>query len=143
MKWKDEALERLARYPLMEKATKTIPLELQRLEAEALAMGRLDLNRAGSRSAKSREEWMLNNLAMRQHLQWSLEDAVSWLGVTNMAIKCLPQEDRWVLENMYIHKLVGIEEVESHFRVERSSAYRRREKALERFALALYGGLES
>lgn len=143
MKWKEEILERLERYPLMEKATKTIPLELQRLEAEAEAMGSMDLTRTAGRSAKKREDWLLNNLAMRQRLQWSLEDAVSWLGVTNMAIGSLPREEQWVLENMYIRKLADMEAVQSYLRVERSTAYRRRDLALEHFALALFGGLES
>lgn len=142
MKWKEEALERLERYTLMEQARRNIPRELERLEAEAEAMGKRDLTRVG-RSAKKHDEWLLNNLALRQQLEWSLQDAVSWLGITNVALNALEKEERWLLENLIIKKQITMAELECRLGVERSTAYRRRDKALEHFALALYGGIES
>lgn len=141
MNWKAEAKEKLRRYNAMRLATVNIPEELQRLEVEAQSI----------RSAKTdatpvigggnkREEAMINNILERQELERTLEQAHIWLRSTDRALTALSKEERILLHRMYMYpQKGGLEELSKELGVETSSLYRRRDKALKHFTLALYG----
>lgn len=144
MNWKAEAKEKLRRYNAMRLATINIPQEIQRLEIEARSI----------RSAKNdatpvagggnrREEAMINNIIERQELEWTLQQAQSWLQSTDRALTALNEEERQILHRLYIYpQKGGLERLCKDLDLETSSIYRRRDKALEHFTLALYGAAQ-
>ncbi|MSS85331.1 hypothetical protein FYJ24_11330 [Actinomycetaceae bacterium WB03_NA08] len=67
----------------------------------------------------------------REYLDWFLP---AWARLTD--------DERFVLETFFLgngSQEEAVERISDHFYVERSSAYRRKNRALERFAKALYG----
>ncbi len=144
MNWKIEAVDRLRQYDAMRAAVENLPQEIQRLElaAKAIRGARLDgdpILPGGTR----REEAILDNMMSRQELAWRLEQAQKWLSFTDSALGMLSEEERLVLQRFYIYPRKGsVEQLCSELGVESSSAYRKRDKALYRFTVALYGTVE-
>ncbi len=59
-------------------------------------------------------------------------------------LEILGAEDRLVLERFYVHPERGsVERLCGELGLEKSAVYSRRDKALRRFTLALYGGSET
>ena len=145
MNWKHEAVKKLRRYDAMQRATVNLPLEIKRLKAENEAVrGGLQVGFTGGKGSQSREDALLNNLMTRQQLQWSLDQAQSWTGTVDRALGALEPEEQLILQQMYILPCEGaVGQLMETLCVERSSIYRRRDKALKKFTLSLYGGEES
>jgi hypothetical protein len=145
MNWKNEAMERLRTYDAMCLAADNIPQEIRRLEAAATAIrsARTDgchVQASGNR----REEMLLDNMMSRQELHWRLDQTQAWLSCMNKALGALTPEEKLVLQRFYIYPEKGsVERLCEELGVENSSVYRKRDKALRRFTVALYGGLES
>ena len=145
MNWKNEAMERLRKYESMLLAAKNIPQEIQRLEEASVAIrgGRTDgcaVLSGGSRQ----EERLLENMMSRQELTWQLRQTESWLQCMERALRSLPREERMVLERFYIHPEKGsVERLCSELGAESSTIYRKRDKALRKFTISLYGCEES
>ena len=141
MNWKQEAVERLRLYTDMKQAVNNLPREIKRLEQEAANPGSGNLERVGkSSTVNGRENWLLNNIIQRQELQKAYNNAVQWLSVTDGALGTLPKEDLRILSMMYIDAVNGATaELCAELGVEQSSVYRKRDKALYQFTVALYG----
>ena len=89
-------------------------------------------------------EGLLNNLVHRQELNWSYEQAQSWLKSTDRALSALTPEEKLVLHQFYICPERGsVDRLCSQLGVEQSSVYRKRDKALHKFTVALYGIAET
>ena len=145
MNWKNEAMERLRKYDAMCLAADNIPREIRRLEEEATAIrsARTDGNYIQANGSR-REEVLLENMMRRQELHWQLDQTQAWLISMNKAIGVLTPEEKLVLRRLYIYPEKGsLERLCGELGVEQSSIYRKRDKALYRFTLALYGGMES
>ena len=145
MNWKLEAEEKLRRYPAMRQAIRSIPEEIKRLEEQAATLRAVRTDTVSSHGGVSRgEDRLLNNMAERQELEWALENADRWLKNTERALKTLSREERTVLSRMLIYPEEGAaQRLCMDLGVESSSIYRRRDNALRKFTLALYGSLES
>lgn len=145
MNWKEEATEKLRRYDAMRTATENIPQELQRLELSARAIRASGTEGPKVRSSQNRqEEQLLNNIVHRQELRWALENAKSWVKITDHALSALSPEDRLVLSRLYVYPEKGaLERLCQDLGVEQSSIYRRRDRALRNFTTALYGSIEN
>lgn len=129
MNWKNEAAEKLRQYEAMQRAKQNLPREIQRLRVAALAI-----------REKGESQQLMNNLAHRQELQWTLEQTKCWLDVTERALSCLSGEEKHILHRLYISpEKGGIQRLCQELGVEQSSVYRRRDRALQHFATALYG----
>lgn len=145
MNWKAEAVEKLHRYDAMRQAAKNLPLEIRRLEEKAHAIRSARTDGTAVRGGGSRrEDMLLNNIAERQELQWALEDTCLWLDNTERALKKLTKEEQLVLNRMLIFpEQGGVERLCGELGVESSSVYRRRDQALRKFTIALYGAVDS
>ena len=145
MKWKDEAMEKLKRYSAMQRALRNIPEELRRLEADATALRspsgeQVSVTGGGGR----REDALINNLVQRQELERSLEQVKLWMSVADRGLAALTPEERLVVRRMYLYPERGaIDVLCAELGVEQASVYRKRDKALHRFTLALYGFSET
>ena len=98
MKWKNEAMEKLRQYHTMRHALRNIPLEIDRLAADASALraARTD-GVAVKGGGNRREEALINNLVERQELENSLEQVKRWLSVTDRGLLALTPEERLVV----------------------------------------------
>lgn len=145
MNWKSEAMEKLRRYDAMRKASSNIPVEIQRLQIAACATkGAAADSTPVKGGGNRREEMLMNNLVHRQELQWTLDQTKCWLDVTERALKSLSKEERLILQRLYICPERGaVERLCQELDLEQSSVYRHRDRALQKFAIALYGFPES
>ena len=145
MKWKDVAVEKLRSMEMMQRALRNLPREIQRLEAEYEAVGsQIFSGKATSPDHRSREERLLNNIVCRQELRWSLEQTKQWMDSVMSALEVLTPEEMGVLHQLYISPVAGaMERLCEKLQLEKSSIYRKRDSALRKFTLALYGATES
>ncbi len=141
MNWKAEAMEKLNRYYAMRQALQNIPEEIRRLEIEAKAIRSASAEQVAVKSGGGkREDRLMNNLVYRQELVNRLQQAKSWVKVTEKALSILTPEEKLILHRMYILPEKGcLERLTAELGVEQSSIYRKRDKALHRFTVALYG----
>ena len=141
MNWKAEAMDKLRCYDAMQRSLQNIPQEITRLKAESVALGSgVSLCPVGGRDIRRKEDALLDNMVRRQELQWSLEQVQSWTQTVNRALSGLDPEERLILYQMYILPQTGaVENLMEKLGVEKSSIYRRRDKALRKFTMCLYG----
>lgn len=145
MKWKNEAMEKLRRYGVMREALLNIPAEIQRLEADACALQGVATDQTPVRGGGGRrEEALINNFVQRQELALSLAQVQRWLTMADRGLLALTEEERLVLKRLYLSPEKGaLERLCSELGMEQSSVYRKRDQALERFTIALYGFSET
>lgn len=141
MNWKTEAIEHLNRYPAMSRALENIPKEIAMLESDAVGLRgvRPDQVRTPGQ-AGPRDDVLIGNIVKREELKRSLENARLWVDTTEDALSVLSPEEKLVLERMYICPEKGVvNRLCGELGVEQSSVYRKRDNALYRFTMALYG----
>lgn len=145
MRWKEEALEKLRRYDAMRQALRNIPEEIKRLKDEAEVMRRASLDWVPVRGSRGRkDEALLNNIAQRQELEWTLKLVRQWLAIADRGLMALPEDERLILQRLYLYPEKGaMGRLCAELGVEQSSIYRKREQALERFTTAMYGFCET
>ena len=145
MDWRQEAIDKLTGYEARRQSMEAIPLELERLGAAYTGIRAASLDgmpRSGS-SASRREESMVGNIARRDELKRKLKEARLWVKIVESGLSVLDDDERLALEYCYIHKVKGsIDALCERLNVDKSAAYRRRDLALRRFTMALYGPLE-
>lgn len=145
MNWKFEAIEKLKEYTARKNAITSIPEEIKRLEEDAQRI------RAASTDAtpvqgggSTREDMLLTNIVHREELQRRLSDAKRWVDIVDGGLAVLSDEDRLVLDRFYIHPMRGnVDRLCDDLAIEKAAVYKRKEKALRRFTVALYGAVES
>ena len=141
MNWKYEAIDKLKGYEAHKAALNSIPEEISRLESAACSIRSATADgTAVSGGGNKREDMLLSNIVLREELERQLEQARKWVSVVDRSLAVLDDEERRVLELMYIHRQPGsIERLCSELNIEQASVYRRRDVALRRFTTALYG----
>ena len=142
MNWKDEAIEKLQRYKSMSHAVKSIPMELTSLDLEARAIQALSPEKLRSKAHRGQEDRLMSIMVKRQELEQLLDNAESWISITDAALRQLPENEKQLLTMLYIEKkdprYICMQE-----NIDRSCLYRRRDTALRTLTLAMYGALES
>ena len=141
MNWKTEAKEKLRKYGAMRMAVVNIPQEIKRLEidAKSIRSAKADATSVPG-GGNRREEAIINNIAHRQELSWTLEQAHLWLRAVDRGLTALSSDEKKILHRLYIYPEKGnLELLCKELGMETSTVYRRRDKALEHFTLALYG----
>ena len=144
MKWKNEAMEKLRRYHDMRQAVKNIPEEIDRLKAEACSIRAVTTDTVSVKGGGNRrEEALINNLVEQQELEGTLQQVKRWLTTADRGLAALSPDERLILQRLYLLPEKGaIERLCGELGVEQSSIYRKRDQALHRFTVALYGFLD-
>ena len=144
MRWKEEAVERLESYSAMERAVQTIPQELKRLEMEATTLRGSAMGGTGCRMGRGgQEDLLLDNMVKRQELERTLEQARLFIRITDQALAVLLPEEKQLMEQLYIcPKWGNVNQLTVDLGMARATVYRKRDEALRKFALALYGKAE-
>ena len=134
-------MEKLRKYDAMCRSLQNIPLEVKRLEVDARAIRGVRTDGTPVKGGGSgREDALINNIAHRQELTWALEQAKYWVDITRRGLETLTPEEKLVLQRFYLTPEQGsVQRLCMELGVEQSSIYRKRDKALRKFALALYG----
>lgn len=145
MNWRREAQEKLGAYADVRRSLENIPMQILWLKKQCGGVSRGWSDSPGIRAtARSREDAIINNIAARQELQWSLEQARRWVKIVDRGLAVLEPEERLILEQLYMYPQAGaLEKLCLDLGVEKTSIYRRRDRALEKFTRALYGVTES
>ena len=113
--WKKDCVEKLRRYDAMCQATENLLLEMERCK---LARQKSNL----------------------RQLQKERKCAILWCQQVEKALQALTPEENLVLSRLYIYPRRGnIDRLCQELGVEQSSVYRRRDKALGKFCVAIYG----
>lgn len=141
MNWKNEAIDRLTRYTAMAQAVENIPKEIDRLErcVQQLRSQKVESPVKNKTPGPGDDVW-IGNLIKRQELTDAYENARIWVDTTDGALSVLNREERMILEKMYVTPQRGVVGLLcGELGVEQSSVYRKRDQALYRFTMALYG----
>lgn len=146
MDWKTVAIEKLRDYEARKAALENIPLELKRLEAAytGIRAAQSDASPAAGDSGSRREDALLSNIVRRDELKRRLREARLWVVQVDKALAVLDDEERLTLELCFVHRVKGaVADLCERLGVEKSAVYRRRDQALRRFTIALYGTAEA
>lgn len=141
MNWKYEAIDKLKGYEAHKAALESIPEEIARLESAACSIRSASTDgTAVSAHGNKREDMLLSNIVLREELERKLEQAKLWVSVVERSLGVLDDEERRILDLMYIHRRSGsVEQLCSELNIEQASVYRRRDVALRKVTIALYG----
>ena len=145
MDFKREAAERLRLYNDKKDSIINMEEDLRRLELEMTRIRSATTDSiAVSGGSSTREDAMVNNLAARGEKELSLEATRIWLRVTERALSKLDGEERLVLARMYINReRNAVSRLREELGLEDDrSVYRRKDKALRRFTILMYGRTE-
>ena len=140
MDWKNEAIEKLCNYEAMKCAVENLQQEILRLELEHTAIKAADPGQV-SRSAGGRsEDRLLTNIVKRQELNNRLAQAKNWVEQVTRALSALTYEEQLIMDKCYIKpEKCAVDNLCYDLQIEKSSVYRKRDKALLMFTTALYG----
>ena len=144
--WKTVAIEKLKRYSLQKTSIVTIPEEIAVLESEAVSIkGATTEGTPVKGGGNRREDRLLDNIVEREELKRQLERNKKTIEIIDRGLATLSREDKHILQQMYISGEKGCKErlMEELGLSEESSLYKKANKALWRFTIALYGSIES
>lgn len=144
--WKYRAIDRLKDYPAQKVSLYNIPEEIARLESEAYSIKSATSDGTPVKGGGcGREDRLLSNIVKRGELEMLLDRAKSSVNTVERGLTVLSQEERHILDTMYIYREKGYVSrlMEEYGLQEESSLYKRANKALLHFTIAMYGATES
>lgn len=145
MNWKLEAIEKLKQYEAKKQALRSIPVEISRLESAMKSIRSATADGTPVTGGGSgREDVMLSNIVRQEELGWSLEQAQKWVDLVDAGLDILSEEERLILDRFYIHSERGAaDRLAGDLHMDVKTVYKRKDDALRRFTVSLYGGTES
>lgn len=144
--WKFKAADKLKDYEAQRAAVQSLTEEIALLEAEACGIKSATADGTPVRGGGSgREDRLLNNIVKREERKVLLLRAKLAVRTVERGLAVLSTEDRRLLDVMYIHQEKGRKGqlMEEFGFMEESSLYKRVNKALLRFTVAMYGATEN
>lgn len=144
--WKFKAIDKLRNYRAQVAAKENLLDEIACLESEVCSIKGATVDGTPVRGGgNSREDRMLSNIVQREEYERMYERATRSTTATERALGVLNAEELHLLEVMYIdHKKNAVERLmEEYSLMETSSVYKRVNKALVHFTVAMYGATES
>lgn len=144
MDWKYEARWKLKNYEAHREALENIPKEIKRLESSYAGIRSASIDGTPvSGGGSGWEDALLSNIVQRDELKRRLKEARLWVSMVDNALSILSDEEKLVLDRFYIHPAKGnVGELCERLNVEKATVYRRRDNALKRFTIALYGVMD-
>ena len=140
MDWKNEAIEKLCKLEAMEAAVENLQEELLRLELAYTGLQSVDPERVGKSGVSRGEDRLLSNIVQRKEVENRLAQAKVWVEQVSRALGVLSYEERLILQRCFIKpEKCAVDNLCYDLQIEKSSVYRKRDKALLTFTTALYG----
>lgn len=145
MNWKYEAIDKLKQYEAKKQSLESIPLEIARLGSVMKSIRSATADGTPVQGGGSgREDMMLSNIVQREELERSLEQAQKWVDLVDAGLDILSEEERLILDRFYIHSERGAaDRLAGDLHMDVKTVYKRKDDALRRFTISLYGGTES
>ena len=144
--WKFKAIDKLKDYSAQKVAVINLQAEIARLESEACSIKSATADGTPVKGGGSgREDRLLSNIVRREEHKAMLKRAKLAVSMVDRGLDVLSQEDHHILDTMYITREKGyVDKLMDEFGLlEESSLYKRANKALHRFTIAMYGATES
>lgn len=145
MNWKYEAIDKLKQYEAKKQSLESIPFEIARLGSVMKSIRSATADGTPVQGGGSgREDMMLSNIVQREELERSLEQAQKWVDLVDAGLDILSEEERLILDRFYIHSERGAaDRLAGDLHMDVKTVYKRKDDALRRFTISLYGGTES
>lgn len=144
--WKYRAIDKLKDYTAQKASLQNLPEEISRLESEARSIKSATSDGTPVKGGGSgREDRLLSNIVKRGELAMLLDRAKVAVGTTDRGLAVLNADERHILDLMYIVREKGAvgRLMDEYGLQEESSLYKRVNKALIHFTVAMYGATES
>lgn len=143
--WKYKAIDKLKDYSLKKVALVNLPEEIRRLEIEAQSIKSATADGTPVKGGGSgREERLISNIVAREEHKAQLSIAKMAVKMVDRGLAVLDPDERHLLDRMYIYRLQGAVSalMDEYGLAEESSLYKKVNKALLRFTMAMYGVTE-
>lgn len=144
--WKYKAIDKLRNYAAQKASLESLADDISRLESEAYSIKSATSDGSPVKGGGSRrEDRLLSNIVQRQEHELMLERAKKSVSGIERGLSVLDKDERHILERVYINsEAKAVERLMAEYGlVEPSSMYKRINKALLHFTVAMYGGTES
>lgn len=145
MDWKSVAIDKLKDYQTKLQALEIIPMQIAEIESKmtSIRSGANIVPSSGGKSA-GKENILLSCIVQKEELQRNLNRVKLWIEFMEKGLSVLDQDERLVLDRFFVHPAKGnIDRLCGELFIEQSQVYKRRDKALRKFTIALYGCVES
>ena len=143
MNWKKEAANDLRTYPQRKAACENIRERIQILDEQFKSLRGVSTDIPVKGGMSRQEEKLLDNIYEREKLEFSLKVAEALVELTEKGLEKLNETEKAVLEGFYFEKLENrVERLCERFSVEKSTLYRMKDSALEKFTRSEYGIVE-
>ena len=142
MKWSKLSEQRLRDYENRKEALSNIPIQIKTLEEEftGIRSATTDATPVQGGSDNRREEMLVNNIERRKELEFNYGIVRREVFLTEKGLKALTEEEQRILELFYIVKSrKSVERICEELLVSRAEFYRRKNEALRKFTMAVYG----
>ena len=140
MDWKNEAIEKLCKFEAMEAAVENLQEEIRRLELEFAGIKTADPERVSSGGMSRGEDRLLSNIVRRKEMENRLAQTRVWVEQVRRGLGALTHEEKYIMDKCYIRaEKCAVDNLCYDLGAEKSTIYRKRDKALLTFTTALYG----
>ena len=145
MDWKREAVDELRNYQARKHAISSIAGQIEDLRKEITSIRSASADGTPvSGGSNGRDDALVNNIMKRDKLKDSQKLTENRVHRIENALAQLSDRDRCVLQRFYIAPMAGgMERFCMEQNVEKTTAYRWKDNALRKFAIAMYGMLET
>lgn len=143
--WKISAIEKLKQYEAKRQALEIIPMQIAEIESTmtSIRSGTYVAPVSGGKSI-GKENMLLSCIVQKEELQRNLDRVKLWIEFMEKGLSILDEDERLVLDRFFIHPAKGnVDRLCGELFIEQSQVYKRRDKALRKFTLAIYGCTES
>lgn len=143
--WKYKAIDKLKDYSAQKASLQNLSEEIERLESEAYSIKSATGDGTPVKGGGSgREDRLLSNIVKREEHKAMLHRATIAVGMVDRGLGVLKAEEKHLLSVMYITCEKGrVDRLMNELGLaEESSLYKRVNKALQRFTIAMYGATE-
>ncbi len=138
--WEKLAIEKLEDYRALSVSAENLREQIAELESDATSIRSMTFDSQVVRSSGKQSDPLMNNLAERGEKQKRLKRMLKEMQWVERAMSVLSEEQRLILDRSYIHPEKGaIERLCSELGYEKTTIYKKREHALEKFSLAYHG----
>ena len=144
MDWKSIAIEKLKNHQAKKQSLVSIPLEIAEIESNMKSIRSIRSDRPTVKGGSTYDDKMLSCLVHKEELQGLLDRARLAVQEVAGALQILDQDEQLILERLYINPCKGNRErLRMELNTDNTSLYRRREAALRKFTIAMYGCMEN
>lgn len=144
MIWKTIAVGRLKEYQAKKLALENIPMEILQLELALESIRSADPDSVPVRSSSTWSDPQINCRVMIESLRLSLSQTKLLVESIDRALGVLNKEERILLERFFIYaEPKAVDRLAGDLHMDVKTVYRRKDEALRKFTIALYGMAES